>query len=91
VLGADLRLIRRSLDVEFGTLGALAGFCGAGLSLAASAVLAVFVFDAAWAVAWWPLVLAALAVPSVCILTARLASRRVLREKPQALLGGASL
>ncbi len=91
VLGADLRLIRRSLDVEFGTLGALAGFCGAGLSLVASAVLAVFVFESAWAVAWWPLVLAGLAVPSVCILTARLASRRVLREKPQALLGGASL
>jgi len=91
VLGADLRLIRRSLDVEFGTLGVLAGFCGAGLSLIASAVLAVFVFDAPWGVAWRPLLLAGLAVPSVCILTARLASRRVLRGKPQALLGGASL
>lgn len=91
VLGADLRLIRRSLDVEFGTLGALAGGCGAGVSLIASAVLAFFVLDAPWAVAWWPLLLAGVAVPCLCVLTARFASRQVLREKPLALLGDASL
>jgi putative ABC transport system permease protein len=90
VLGADLQLIRRSLDVEFGTLGALAAAFGAAVSLIASAILAVFVLDSEWRVAWTPLVLAAVAVPSVCIATARLASRAVLREKPLALLGDAS-
>jgi putative ABC transport system permease protein len=90
VLGADLSLIRRSLDVEFGTLGILAALFGASISLVASAVLAVFVLESEWSVAWTPLVLAAVAVPSICVLTARLASRAVLREKPLALLGDSS-
>jgi putative ABC transport system permease protein len=88
VLGADFLRIRRALDLEFGVLGLVAAVAGSGVSLIALAILARFVFRVPFGVAWVPLVLTLVAVPVVCVVTARLAARRVLRERPLVLLQG---
>ncbi len=86
VLGADLGRIARSVDLEFGLLGALATLAGSAVSVLASAALSFGVLDAPWTVAWTPLLWTVLVIPSLCALTARVATRSVLRERPLVLL-----
>jgi len=45
------------------------------------------VLDVSWSPAWTPLLAIALALPSLAAVTARLAMRRVLRERAQLTLG----
>jgi putative ABC transport system permease protein len=86
VLGADFGRIRAMLDWEFGLLAGAAAALGAAGSLVFSALLARRVMEAPWHPDWVaPLV----SVPLVALLgigAARLAARRVLRERPLALL-----
>ncbi|MGE4606527.1 MAG: FtsX-like permease family protein [Myxococcota bacterium] len=89
VLGADFRTVRSAVDIEFGLLGALATALGIAASVAASAVLANFALEANWTINWLPLLLVGTAAPILCVLTARLATRKVLRESPLALLQAA--
>jgi putative ABC transport system permease protein len=86
VLGADLRAIRTSLDVEFGALGLLAALAGALAGLLASALLARSVLHVDWSPALAPLAATALAIPALCVATARAAARRALRERRLLLL-----
>jgi len=86
VLGADFRRVRAALDLEYGALGLAAALAGSAVCALASALLARLVLDVPWRPAWEPLALAALCVPLACVLAARLAARRVLRERPLALL-----
>jgi putative ABC transport system permease protein len=88
VLGADFVRIRRALDLEFGVLGLVAGAAGCAVSLIALAILCHFVFRAPFGVAWSPLALTLAGVPGVCVVTARIATRAVLRERPLVLLQG---
>jgi predicted lysophospholipase L1 biosynthesis ABC-type transport system permease subunit len=81
-----LRQIRATVDLEFGTLGALAMLTGAAGSLAASALFSEALLGVSWTVAWAPLATAAVLVPGVCVVTARAATRAVLRERPLPLL-----
>ena len=48
VLGADFRAIRAALDLEYGTLGALAALAGSSVCAVASALLARYVLDVPW-------------------------------------------
>lgn len=89
VLGADLPSIRRTVDLEFALLGGIAALAGCGASVFASAVLCRFVLEAPFRVSVGPLVPALLAIPLVCSVTARVATRGVLRERPLLLLQGA--
>ncbi|HEX5066831.1 MAG TPA: FtsX-like permease family protein [Myxococcota bacterium] len=86
VLGADFRRVRAALDLEYGALGLAAALAGSAVCALASALLARLVLEVPWRPALWPLVGAALCVPLACIVAARLAARRVLRERPLALL-----
>jgi putative ABC transport system permease protein len=86
VLGADFRTVRSAVDIEFGLLGALATVLGVAASVAASAVLASLALEAGWAIRWLPLLGVGITAPLLCVLTARLATRKVLRESPLALL-----
>jgi len=88
VLGADFLRIRRALDLEFGLLGLVATAAGSAVSLIALAILSHFVFRAPFGVAWAPLALTLVAIPAVCVVTARIATRVVLRERPLVLLQG---
>lgn len=87
VLGARHGLLRASVTAEFAVLGSLAALVGCAISLAASAALALGLLDVRWSPAWTPLAAVALVLPAVAAATARLAMRRVLREKAALLLG----
>jgi putative ABC transport system permease protein len=89
VLGAELRDIRRCLDVEFALLGGLAALAGSGASLAAAAALAAWVLDVPWTPALAPLAVSLVGIPTLCIACARIAAHRILRERPLALLQAA--
>ncbi len=89
VLGADFKTVRSAVDIEFGLLGALATALGVTASVAASAMLASWALEAKWSITWLPLLLVGIAAPMLCVLTARLATRKVLRESPLALLQSA--
>jgi len=89
VLGAELRDVRRALDLEFALLGLGAGLAGAAASAVAAAVLTRFVLEVPWTPAPGPLLAVCLGVPLVCVASARAAARSVLRERPLALLQSA--
>jgi len=89
VLGADFAQIRKVLDIEFGVLGLLATAAGIGCSCLASAILSTAVLGASWSPAILPMLFAGIAIPSICVATARVATRGVLRERPLALLQSA--
>ncbi len=86
MLGAEFAGIRRSVDLEFGLLAALAAALGAGGAIVAAAVLCESVLDVPFTPSLEPVLMVALGVPMVCVLTGRAASRSVLRERPLALL-----
>ena len=67
-------------------LGLLATVAGVACSAVASAVFADQVLDVRWTPAWGALALPLVAIPGICIATARAATAAVLRERPLALL-----
>ncbi|MGE4651045.1 MAG: FtsX-like permease family protein [Myxococcota bacterium] len=86
VLGADFPRIRRVMDLEVALLsGCAVTACSVGSVLGAAA-LSQGVFESAFVVSGWPVLGAILFVPMVCVLTARAATRKVLRERPLILL-----
>ena len=64
----------------------MATLLGVATSVAASAVLAGLALEAGWSIRWLPLLGVGIAAPLLCVLTARVATRKVLRESPLALL-----
>jgi putative ABC transport system permease protein len=86
VLGADFARIRRVVDWEFGLLAGAAATVGALGALGFSAALAHYVMDAPWHPDWLAALLSIPAITGLGLLAARLATRRVLRERPLALL-----
>jgi putative ABC transport system permease protein len=86
VLGADFRRIRQTLDLEFGVLGLLGAVAGSAASVLASALLSHFLLEASFRISPVPLLATLVGVPALTVLTGRLATRRVLRERPLALL-----
>ena len=86
MLGAEFSVIRRRLDLEFGLLALLAGMAGSLGAIGAAAAVSYTVFETPFLVSLWPVLLSAGAVPLVCVLTGRIATRAVLRERPLALL-----
>jgi putative ABC transport system permease protein len=86
VLGADFARIRAVVRWEFGLVALGAALLGGLASLALSWLLARYAMDAPWRPSWSaPLITSAL-VPLLCLLTAGVATRRILRERPLALL-----
>jgi putative ABC transport system permease protein len=86
ILGAEFGRIRAATDLEFVLLGFLGASAGSGLAVAASALLCHTLLDTEFSVRLAPLFGAALAIPTLCVVTGRLATAQVLRERPGVLL-----
>jgi putative ABC transport system permease protein len=86
VLGADFRRIRAVVNWEFGLLAGAAALFGALGSLAFSALLAHQVMRAPWHPDWIAPLISVPLIGALGLVAARLATRRVLRERPLALL-----
>ncbi len=86
VLGADFSRIRRVMDLEVGLLAGCAVTAGSVGSVLGAAALSQSVFESPFLVSWWPLLGAILFAPMLCVLTARGATRKVLRERALVLL-----
>ena len=86
VLGAGFGRVRALVRWEFGLLAGAASTLGAATGLGLSAVLAQRLMGADWSPDWWAPPLSVAAITALALLTAELATRRVLRERPLALL-----
>lgn len=86
ILGARHRILIRSLDLEFATLGLAAAFVGTLAALAVGAAVATYLVDVPWTPAWQGQTLLLVLLPVTAAVAARLAMRSVLAEKPVAFL-----
>jgi putative ABC transport system permease protein len=86
VLGAKFFEIRSAVQLEFGLLGFGAALAGTALSYVVSFILSTVLFEGIWIFTWRIPLVAVLGVTALSVVTATLATRRVLREKPIKLL-----
>jgi putative ABC transport system permease protein len=86
VLGARHGLLRTSLDLEFGLLGLAAALVGVVAAAAMGAAVAVWLLEVQWSPAWRAQAALLFALPLMTMIAARLAMRRVLRERPTVFL-----
>ncbi|HYC56698.1 MAG TPA: FtsX-like permease family protein [Candidatus Binatia bacterium] len=82
VLGARHSLLRASIAVEFATLAGTAAAIGCGIGVAGCAVLAATLLNTGMTLAWRPLLAVLVLLPVLTAVTARVAMRPVLRERP---------
>ena len=82
VLGARHSLLRTSIAVEFATLGLSAAVVGSILAAIGCGLLARGLLDTRAVFAWQPLLGVVAALPLLTAVTARVAMRKVLRERP---------
>lgn len=86
VLGAGFNDIRKIVLLEFGLLGFMAAFFSTLLSLFASYGIAWFFFERLWSFRWEYTIFSLAGITFICILTAFVATARVIRQKPAVLL-----
>ncbi|HYC00950.1 MAG TPA: FtsX-like permease family protein [Candidatus Limnocylindrales bacterium] len=82
VLGAPHSLLRASVAIEFAALGVSAAIVGCTIGVAGCAVLATTLLEAELALAWPALLGVVAGLPFLTALTARMAMRGVLQERP---------
>lgn len=85
-LGASKRQIFQINALEYLLLGFFATFTGVLLAIAASYLLARFVFEAPFAVIWWPALLLMAVIIGIILLTGLSSIRRIVRQSPLEVL-----
>ncbi len=86
VLGASPGLIQAIFDWEFATLAFFAAGFGTLVSVGMSYLFSLVLFDKVWIFTWLSPLLVTLAIPLMSLVTVHAATRRLLRQKPLALL-----
>jgi putative ABC transport system permease protein len=86
ILGAGFGDVKGIVQLEFGILGFFAAFAGVVLSLAMSYSISYFVFDSLWRFDGLLTGFSILAITALSMLTALVATRSVLIQKPLELL-----
>lgn len=86
VLGAGFKDIHRIVMLEFGFLGFTAALFAILLSVICSYGISLFFFDRLWQLNWGSTLLILTATTVICILTARFATRAVIKSKAVKLL-----
>jgi len=86
VLGASFSQIQYMLDWEFGGVAIIAALGGTAVSFIVSYALSVALFERVWVFSWQTPLIVIVTVPCIAIATIHLATTRVLKTKPLALL-----
>jgi putative ABC transport system permease protein len=86
ILGASFGDVKSIVQIEFGILGFFAALTGVLLSLIMSWSLSWFIFDSLWLFAPGVTLLSIVAISGLSVLTALVATRSVLKQKPLELL-----
>ncbi|MEC8866669.1 MAG: FtsX-like permease family protein, partial [Verrucomicrobiota bacterium] len=86
ILGASFSDLRCQIRIEFGLLALTAASLGVSLSLATSYLLAEQVFDRVWSFHLAMPLLSVLTVTLLSLLTAELATGKILKAKPSSLI-----
>ncbi len=86
ILGANFRDVKSMIQIEFGILGFFAALVGVSMSLLISYAISWFVFDSIWQLSWSITVFSLVAITTLSVVTALVATMSVLRQKPLQLL-----
>lgn len=86
ILGANFGDVKAIVQIEFGILGFFAALTGVLLSLVMSYSISWFVFDNLWSFSAGITTFSIVAITALSVLTALIATRSVLRQKPLELL-----
>ena len=82
ILGASFSDLKNLVRLEFGALGFFSAILGVSLSTGASLVLSHYIFDRVWNFNWQLPIIMITGVTLVSCITAEIATRKVLGEKP---------
>ncbi len=88
ILGASFSDLKNLVRLEFGALGFFSAGLGVSLSSGASFVLSHYIFDRVWSFHWQLPLIMITGVTLLACITAEVATRKVLQEKPLELLRG---
>jgi putative ABC transport system permease protein len=88
ILGASFSDLKNLVRLEFGALGFFSAVLGVSLSSGASFVLSHYIFDRVWSFHWQLPLIMITGVTLLACITAEVATRKVLQEKPLELLRG---
>lgn len=86
VLGADFNLLRKWIIVRFGILGFTASVVGIFLSMGFAYIFWVFVVKDSWYWVIQDIIILCPIVTAVCVLTALMASQKILTSRPKLFL-----
>ena len=82
ILGASFSDLKNLVRLEFGALGFFSAILGVSLSTGASLVLSHYIFDRVWNFNWQLPIIMVTGVTLISCITAEIATRKVLGEKP---------
>lgn len=86
ILGANFTDVKSIIQIEFGILGLFAAVAGVTMSLLMSYGISWIIFDSIWSFSWSMTGFSIIAISILSVLTAQVATRSVLKQKPLELL-----
>jgi len=86
ILGANFKDVKSIIQIEFAILGFFAALVGVSMSLLISYTISWFIFDSIWQLSWGITVFSIVAISTLSVLTALVATMSVLKQKPLQLL-----
>lgn len=82
ILGAEFSDLKKASFLEFASISGISGAIGALIGLAASYAIAKVLFKGVWEAQWLAPLFLTIGLVAVCVLTAWVATAKILREKP---------
>ena len=86
ILGANFKDVKSIIQIEFGILGFFAALVGVSMSLLLSYGISWFIFDSIWELSWGITAFSLVAISTLSVVTALVATMSVLKQKPLELL-----
>ena len=87
ILGIPSRTLQKMIFLEFSLLGFIGSSIGAVLCLIASFIVSNTLFDGIWELDWLRIAGPVILITALCLFLSYTASRSVLKQRPEAILG----